>query len=110
MNSNKGFFGKLFDFSFSSFIIPQIVGVLYVLGIIAVTLFILFWAVFAAFALLARGEFVGGLVTLISAAIGWLAGIVGLRVSLESFIAMVRTAENTRILAEDVISRSPRQP
>lgn len=31
MNENRGFFAKLFDFSFSSFIAPQVVGVLYAL-------------------------------------------------------------------------------
>jgi hypothetical protein len=30
---NKGFFGSLFDFSFTSFITPKIVPVLYILGI-----------------------------------------------------------------------------
>lgn len=100
MNPSKGFFEKLFDFSFSFFIAPQIVGVLYILGLIGGALFALVTA-FGAF----NFGFVEGIVTLIGSVIGLLIYSIFLRVSLESFIAIVRTAENTRILAENVISQ-----
>ena len=99
MNQNRSFFEKLFDLSFSSFIAPQIVGVLYVLGLIVAVLSGLS-ATLSAF----RFSPVYGVITLI----GWLVGLfifaIFFRVSLESFVAIIRTAENTRILAENVLN------
>jgi hypothetical protein len=100
MNPSKGFFEKLFDFSFSSFIAPQIVGVLYILGLVGGALFALV-TIFGAFSF----GFLEGIATLVGAMIGLLIYAIFLRVSLESFIAIVRTAENTRILAENAISQ-----
>ncbi|MGB3788246.1 MAG: DUF4282 domain-containing protein [Phormidesmis sp.] len=102
MQTNKNFFEKLFDLSFSSFVAPQIVGVLYVLGLIGGSLFIL-RLVFAAFEL---AGFATGVGTLVFGLIGLLIYAIFLRVSLESFVAIIRTAENTRILAEDVLNRT----
>ncbi len=101
MNQNKGFFAKLFDFSFSSFIAPQIVGILYVLGLISGVLF----ALSAVFAALDFG-FAEGLGTLVAAVLGLLIYTIFLRISLESFIALIRTAESTRILAENVLNNT----
>ncbi len=102
MQTNKSFFEKLFDLSFSSFVAPQIVGVLYILGLISGALFVL-RIIFAAFAL---AGFVTGVGTLVFGLIGLLVYAIFLRVSLESFVAIIRTAENTRILAEEVLSRT----
>lgn len=101
MNQNRGFFQKLFDLSFSSFITPQIVGILYVLGLILAALFSLRTVVDA----FGQDGFVEGVGTMTASALGLLVYAVFLRVSLEGFIAVVRTAENTRILAEDVLAR-----
>lgn len=101
MQTNKNFFERLFDLSFSSFIAPQIVGILYILGLISGALFAL-RAVFAAFEF---GGFTTGVGTLVFAGIALLVYAIFLRVSLESFIAIIRTAENTRILAEEALSR-----
>jgi hypothetical protein len=101
VNQNKSFFAKLFDFSFSSFIAPQIVGILYVLGMIGGVLF----ALTAVFAVM-RYDFVGGLGTLIVSILGLLIYTIFLRISLESFIALIRTAESTRILAENVLNNT----
>jgi glucose uptake protein GlcU len=102
VNQNKGFFGKLFDFSFSSFIAPQIVGILYVLALISGVLFALS-SVFAAFQ---YGGFTRGLGTLVISTFGFLVYTILIRVSLESFIALIRTAESTRILAENVLNNT----
>lgn len=99
MNQNRGFFAKLFDFSFSSFIAPQVVGVLYALGLIAGVLV----ALFSVLTVL-RQSFAAGLGTLAASLFGLLIYAVFLRISLESFIALIRTAESTRILAENVLN------
>jgi uncharacterized membrane protein len=101
VNQNKSFFAKLFDFSFSSFIAPQIVGILYGLGMIGGVLF----ALTTVFAVM-RYDFVEGLGTLIVSILGLLIYTIFLRISLESFIALIRTAESTRILAENVLNNT----
>ncbi|MEL6554045.1 MAG: DUF4282 domain-containing protein [Cyanobacteria bacterium J06621_11] len=106
MYQNKGFFEKLLDISFSSFIAPQVVGALYVIG--------LFFAVLAALGVifqgLAEGGPGGGLIALAVSIIGLLFYAIISRVSLESLVAAIRTAENTRILAEDVLARKTPGP
>lgn len=102
MNHNKSFFEKLFDFSFSSFIAPQIVGVLYGLGLLS--------GLVTALGFVLRSLMLSvfqGLFSLVAAAVGLLIYTIILRVSLESFIAFIRTADNTRILAENVLNNTP---
>ena len=101
MNQNKGFFAKLFDFSFSSFIAPQVVGVLYVLSLVAATLLALV-NVFYTF----QYDFVEAVGTLMISVLCLLIYAIFLRVFLESFIAIIRTADNTRILAENVLNNT----
>ncbi len=101
MNQNQSFFSRLFDFSFSSFIAPQVVGVLYVLSLIGVTLLSLA-TVLTAFA----SDFLSGIGILILSVPGLLIYAIFLRVFLESFIAIIRTAESTRILAENVLNNT----
>ncbi|MGI8935201.1 DUF4282 domain-containing protein [Leptolyngbya sp. BC1307] len=99
MNQRRGFFAKLFDFSFSTFVAPQVVGVLYILGLIGAVLFALI-AVVNGF----QFSPIEGVITLIASLVGLLVYSIVLRVSLESFIAIIRTAENTRVLAENVLN------
>lgn len=101
MNQRRGFFAKLFDFSFSTFVAPQVVGVLYILGLIGAVLFALI-AVVSGF----QFSPIEGAITLIASLVGLLVYSIVLRVSLESFIAIIRTAENTRVLAENVLNNS----
>ncbi len=101
MNQSRGFFTKLFDFSFSSFIAPQIVGILYALGLIAGVLFVL-----SSVLTVIRYSFTAGLGTLVVSLFGLLIYSILLRISLESFIALIRTAESTRILAENVLNNT----
>jgi len=102
VHSQKSFFEKLFDISFSSFITPQIVGVLYVIGLIAGVLIAL-RAMYVGFRF---GGLFGGLEAAIIAIILLFIYAIVSRISLEGFVAVIRTAENTRILAEEVLSRS----
>ena len=103
-NQNKGFFEKLFDFSFSSFVAPQVVGVLYILGLVVAALVTL-GTIFSSLTVL-RFNFLVGIGSLIASVLGLFAYAIGLRVFLESIIAQIRTAESTRILAEDVLNRT----
>ncbi len=106
MQTNKGFFEKLFDLSFSSFVAPQIVGVLYILGLISGAFFTL-RVILGAFNF---AGFAAGVGTLVFSLILLLIYTILLRVSLESFIAIIRTAESTRILAEEALSRRTETP
>jgi uncharacterized membrane protein len=95
MAPRRGFFAKLFDLSFSEFIAVQIAGVLYGVGIVIIGL----GCLAAIFAGLSRG--VGpGLVTLVIVPVLFLLYVIFFRIALESFIAAIRTAENTSRIAE----------
>lgn len=86
----KGFFGALFDFSFTSFITVTFAKIIYV---ILIALVILGWLgyVIMGFAL---DPWAGVLALLL----GWIPGFVMLvliRVTIEFYIAMMRTSQNT---------------
>lgn len=101
MANNRGFFSKLFDFSFSDFIAIQIVGILYILGII--------FAGLAALGIIIAGfsqSFFAGIISIIVSPIVFLLYVVLFRLGLEAFIASIRTAENTRKIVEH-IRKSP---
>ena len=85
----KGFFGALFDLTFSSFITTKIIKVLYVLAIIIAGLIALAYVIFAFAA-----DPVLGLVTLVVLApLGFLLYVIYTRVLLELFIAIFRIME-----------------
>lgn len=92
----KGFFGALFDFSFKNYITIKFASVLYIAGIVLLTLgwFIITIGMFADEGALA------GLGTLIFGLIVLFIYIVLFRLMLEFYVAMVRTAQNTSILVD----------
>ncbi len=86
----KGFFGKLFDFSFHDFITPTITAILY--------------GIFVVFAgIIAIGFIVGGftqgaalgIIALILSPAVFLLFVIMFRMMLESMIALIRIAQNT---------------
>lgn len=87
----KGFFGSLFDFSFNHFVTPIIIRVLYVLGIIGISLGYFFIVI---------GAFLNGVAQgLITMLLGLVLAVVYLafwRVMLEFFLAVVRMSEDIR--------------
>lgn len=93
---DAGFFAALFDFSFSSFVTPMIVRVVYVLGMV---LIVLGWLG------LTVAEFSqntgGGIAVLIFGALGALVYLAFFRMGLEFLIAVVR-------MSEDIHKRLPR--
>ncbi len=92
----KGFFGALFDFSFSHFITPIIVKVVYVLATIAL---VLGWLVFL---IAGFSQSVGlGVVVLILGPIAVIIYLAFIRMTLEFYLAIVR-------MSEDIHHRMPR--
>jgi hypothetical protein len=96
MQGSNSFFNLLFEFSFSRFIGIKVVGVLYGIG--------MFFAGLIVMTLLGTGFSQGigqGLISLILSPILFLVYVILLRVSLEGFVATLRTAENTTQLVEN---------
>ena len=91
----KGFFGALFDLSFSSFVTTKIIKVLYVLAIVIAGIIALAYTI-AAFA----ADPVLGLLTLvILAPLGFLLYVIYTRVFLELIIVIFRILEtNTELV------------
>jgi Domain of unknown function (DUF4282) len=85
----KGFFERLLDFSFTSFITQKYAKFLYglhlLLGLIVAT-----WFVFNGF----QTSTSEGLLTLLLAAVAYFLWILYVRVAIEVLVAMLRTAEN----------------
>lgn len=88
--SAKGFFGALFDLSFTSFVTPKIIKVVYVIGMVAIGLGTLFFAFSGFF-----GDSPGvGIVTLILAPIVGLLYLCLFRMMCEFYVAITRMSED----------------
>lgn len=91
MDTGKGFFAALFDTTFTEFVIPKIIRILYIIGIIAAGL--------AALVMIISGfaQSTGaGIVALILSPVIFLVLVIGCRIYLEVIIVLFRIAENTR--------------
>jgi uncharacterized membrane protein len=86
---SKGFFGSLFDLSFSALVTPRIIKVIYVLTLIAIALLAILFTISA----FSTSSGLGAITLLIIAPIFSLFYIVYARVFLEFFIAVFRMAE-----------------
>lgn len=87
--SGKGFFGSLFDFSFTSFITPKVVKVVYAL---AVGLLVLLWLFFLVAAFVEGAG--GGLAVLIIGPPVLILYLCLIRMTLEFYVAIVRMSED----------------
>lgn len=96
MSAQKGFIQSLFDFSFSSFIAVRIVGVIYGLGILAITIICLAIIVGS----FSKG-FGAGLGAIILSPLIFVIYLISIRLGLEGLVAGIRTAENTAKIAEN---------
>ena len=90
MSKDSRFFAALFDFSFSRFITPKVVGLLYVLVMLFAGV-ILLGIISSGF----NNGFLSGLGSLIVAPIVALTYLLFARLSLEALVAGIKTAENT---------------
>ena len=100
MSQSKNLFSDLFDFSFSKFIAPKLIGLLYSLLIFFAGLGMLF-AIIGGLTLITQGQPLEGLVTLIVSILGSFLFVIAMRVSLETMIIGFLTAENTARTAEN---------
>jgi len=105
----KGFFGSLFDLSFTEFVTTRIVAVLYVIGII--------WAGIIGLAILIggfKGGVGAGILGLIVAPVVFLICVLWTRVWLEVVIVFFRIAENTGRLVQQAepaaAAEAPEEP
>ena len=92
----KGFLGALFDFSFTSFVTPKVVKVLYILIVVVVGLS----AVGFALSVLATNVVLGLIVLLIGAPLYFLVVTALYRITLEFFIVIYRMAQDIRAIRE----------
>ncbi len=96
-----GFFRKLFDTSFSEFITPTIIRVLYILILVMITI----GALIVFIAGLARGGS-GALVSLIVVPIGYLIYVILARVYMEILIVLFRIHESAAEIARNTRNRN----
>jgi hypothetical protein len=90
-SSPKGFFARLFDLSFSEFVTPSIIKVIFIVGIVLAGLMSL--VVFAAFANQGGGAVVAGIVF---APLVFFVYVLFARVLSEVYLILFRIEENTR--------------
>lgn len=87
--ATKGFFGALFDFSFSHFITPMIVKAVYILAVVALGL------LWVAFLLGAFSQSAGlGLLVLVFGPIAVVIYLAFIRMTLEFYLAIVRMSQD----------------
>lgn len=95
----KGFFASLFDYSFSSFVTPRIIKVLYVLATIAISL----WTLFLIVAAFNVSDGAGGVMLVIGGPLFFLFSMIYARVFLELVIAFFRINGNVQEIRDDRI-------
>lgn len=90
----RSFLEQLFDFSFSEFITPKIVGVLYAIGIFFISIVLLGF-------LGASFQSGNGVIGLLLTPLMFLLYVILLRVGLEGLVVAFRTSENTKRTADN---------
>jgi hypothetical protein len=94
---SKGFLASLFDFSFTSFVTPKIVRVIYIL----LTLWTALWGLIFLIIAFKYGGMAGGIFTLIIVEPIYVLLTLGVyRVILEAFVVIFRLYEETKIIRE----------
>lgn len=95
----KGFFARLFDFSFKEFITLQIVKYLYIIGLV--------FAGISALGIAGTGvsdlryDFMEGLVKILLSPVAFVLMSIFIRLVLEALVATFRIAENTTKIVEN---------
>lgn len=97
-SQGKGFFGALFDFSFSTFVTPKIIKLVYMIGTVLIGLGLVIFLISS----LVTGEALAILAAIIVGPIVALIYLAIMRMTLEMYFAVVR-------LSEDVHHRLPKQ-
>jgi hypothetical protein len=99
----KSFFGSLFDYSFSSFVTPRIIKVLYVLATIGISL----WTLLLIVAAFNVSDGAGGGMLLIGGPLFFLFSMIYARVFLELVIAFFRINGNVQEIRDERIGGAP---
>jgi len=97
MDQQRGFFARLFDFSFSEFITTSIIRVLFVLAVIGSAIAALVMLVGGLVAL--SSDFVRALGMIILSPIAFILYVIGARVYLELIMIIFRIEEHTEKIA-----------
>ena len=92
---DKGFFGTLFDLSFSEFITIKVIKVIYILLLVLIGIGYLIGIITG----FVRG-FGAGLLAMILGALVAFLYILGARIGMETIIVLFRIAENTQEITE----------
>jgi hypothetical protein len=90
-NGDRAFFARLFDTTFKTFVTPSIVRILFILGIVVISLYALV-ILFAGFNTIDDG----GIVFVLLAPVFWMIGIIWMRVLIEVVMVLFRIEVNTR--------------
>jgi hypothetical protein len=94
----QAFFQALFDFGFRRFITIRLTGVLYALALGVMAVILLSWGL-GGF----REGFLQGLIQLfLLTPLAFLLYAIGLRILLEGVVALIRVAENTTLMVEEL--------
>ena len=99
----KGFFSSLFDYSFTSFITPRIIKILYVLATIGISL----WTLFLIVAAFNVSDGAGGGMLLIGGPLFFLFSMIYARVFLELVIAFFRINGIVQEIRDERIGGAP---
>lgn len=93
--AEPSFFKALFDFSFRHFVTVRFAGVLFGVGLAAI---VLGWLIFSLVAF--TDSAAAGVLTFLFGAVFAFVYIILFRVTIEFYVAMVRTAQNTSIMVD----------
>jgi hypothetical protein len=99
----RGFFGSLFDYSFSSFVTPRIIKVLYVLATVLISL----WTLFLAAAAFNVSETAGALTLFVVGPLFFIVSMLYARVVLELVIVFFRINGNVQEIRDERIGGAP---
>ena len=91
----KGFFGTLFDLSFSEFITTKLIKILYILLLVLVAIGFVIAFFGSLVTMFSRGGFLQGLLGVVLAPVGALIYVILARMWMELVIVLFRIAENT---------------
>lgn len=94
--ASRGFFGRLFDVSFSGFVTPAVVSVFYVLGMVVIGLAYLAYLVVG----FAASPYLGLFILVFGLPVAFLM-LIWLRVMLEFYLALVRLSDDVREWREE---------
>ena len=96
---DKGFFGALFDMSFSEFVIIKFIRILYIILLLLIAIGLVV-GVIGGFVSMFTDSFGAGLWKIIAAPIGAIISVVMTRIWLEVLVVVFRIAENTTDLVQ----------